>query len=92
MVEDENANALLGIGNFVEPLAQPLNDGAEGVLLDQVEQLLLGLEIIVEPGQGHAAGASKVAHGGAFVSFFVKDFGCMDKNLAEAAIETAHGR
>ncbi len=57
MIQDKNANALFGIGNFIQPLAQPLNDGAEGVLLNQVQQFLFGLEIVVKSGQGHAAGA-----------------------------------
>ena len=70
-----------------QPLAQPLDDGGEGVLLDEVEQLLLGLEVIIKTGQRDAAEAREVAHRRAFVAFFGKDLGGVVEDLGQTAVE-----
>ena len=54
------------------------------MFLDQVEQLFLGFEVVVEAGQRHTAGAREIAHGGAFVALFVKDFGGMGEDFRAA--------
>ncbi len=51
MVQDKHANALGRIRDFRQPLPQTVHDGAEGVLLDEVKQLLFGLEVVVQAGE-----------------------------------------
>src|SRR5581483_8873209 len=87
MVVNEDADALLGIAHAREPLPQRVNHRAEGVLLDQVKQLLFRLEVVIKTGQRHARGARKVAHAGAFVSFFAENLGRMAQDLRHAAVE-----
>ena len=62
------------------------------MLLDQIQQAVLGAEVVIHPGERHASGAGKVAHGSAGVSFFAKDFDGMFQNLAQLAVETRLGR
>src|SRR5439155_23821504 len=81
VIQDENPDSLGGIFNLIQPFAETLYDGRESVLLNEVEQLLFGFEIVIKPGQGHATRARKVAHGGAFVSFFAEDIGGVGKNF-----------
>ncbi len=69
---------------------EPLKNSGEGMLLNQVQQALFGLEVVIEPGQRHAGGARKVAHGCAFVPLDAKHLGGMGENLREAAVETGH--
>src|SRR5579862_1655216 len=57
VVQDKKSNALFRIGNIVKSFTQKPDDCAEGVLLNEIEQLLFGLEVVVEPGQRHAARA-----------------------------------
>ncbi len=69
-----------------------LHDGGEGVLLNQEKQALFGFEVIIKPRQRHAAGAGKIAHGSAFVSFFAEDFRGMSEDLCQAAVEARRRR
>ncbi len=55
--------------------------------LDEVQQLLFGVEIIVKASQRDTAQAGEVAHGSALVSLVREDFGRIVKNLGETAIE-----
>ena len=71
-----------------QALTQAVDDGGEGVLLDEVQQLLFGLEIIIKTGQRDAAQARKIAHGGAFVTFVGENLGGVIQNLGQAAVET----
>ncbi len=87
MVVDEDADARFRIPASRQTLAQPLNDGGEGMLLNEIQQLLFGLEIIVETGQRDAAQARQIAHGSAFITFFGKDLGCVVENLGQTAVE-----
>ena len=92
MVENEDANSLLRIVHARQSRLQPLHNRGERVLLDQEKQPLFGFEVVVEAGQRHAAGARKVAHGGAFVSLFAEDFGGVGKDLCEAPVKAGSRR
>ena len=90
VIQDEDAYALFGIGDILEPRFELFENSGEGVLLDQEQQALFGLEVVIKPRQRHAGGARKIAHGGAFVSLETKDLGGMVENVLEAAIKTGH--
>ena len=70
---------------------KPLDDRRERVLLDQVQQPLFGFEVVIKPGQRHAARARQIAHGSAFVSLLAEYFGGMSKDLRQATV-VAGGR
>src|SRR6266571_4425229 len=89
MVLDKDADTQLRIRDILQALAQPLEDGRKGVPLNEVEQLFFGLEIVIKPGQGDAAGAGKVAHRGAFVSFIAEDAGGVLEDFCQPPVETA---
>ena len=91
MIEDEDADALLRIGDPFQALLELFENRGEGVFLDQVEQALFGLEVVIEAGERHAAGARKVAHGGAFIAFVAEDRGGVIEDLAHAAVEAGRG-
>ena len=74
-----------------QALPQALDDGVEGVLLDEVQQLLFRFEVVVKARQRDAAQARQIAHGSALVSFLGKDFGGIVENLAQAAVEAGIG-
>ncbi len=76
-----------GIAGGGQALAQALDDGGKGVLLDEVEQLFFGFEVIIKTGQGDAAQARQVAHGGAIVALVGKDLGGIIQDLSQTAVE-----
>ncbi len=51
MIQDEDADALLGIRDILEPRFELFENGGEGVLLNQEEQSLFGLEVVVKSRQ-----------------------------------------
>src|SRR5690242_4456895 len=89
VVLDEDAHPLLGIVHPFQALTQALQNGGERVFLDQIKQLFLRIKVVVQPGQGHAAGARKVAHGSAFVALLAEHLGSMLQDLGQTAVETA---
>src|SRR5690242_3969203 len=93
VVLDEDAHPLLGIVHPFQALTQALQNGGERVFLDQIKQLFFRIKVVVQPGQGHAAGARKVAHGSAFVALLAEHLGSMLQDLGQTAVETAalHG-
>src|SRR4051794_4291631 len=92
MVLDEDADALLRIRDAMQTLAQALDDDREGVLLDQVEQLFFGFEVVVKASERHAGGARQVAQARAFVSLLAKDVARVRENARKPAIEARVGR
>ena len=58
----------------------------ERVFLNQVKQPLFGLEVVVQPRQGHAAFARQIAHGSAFISLFAENFGGVAQNFGKPPI------
>src|ERR1035437_9569687 len=88
VIQDEDANALLGVRDTFQSRLEFVDDGGEGVFLNQEQQALFGLEVVIKPCQRHAGSTGKVAHGGAFVSLDAKHLGGMVENLPEAAVET----
>src|SRR5580698_7162139 len=91
MVQDEDADALLRIGDILQPPFEFFHDGGEGMFLNQEQQALFGLEIVIKPRQRHTGGAGKIAHGSAFVSLEAENFRSMIEDLSKAAVETGHG-
>ena len=92
VIQNEDADALFGIRDILEPRFEFFENGGEGMFLNEIQQALFGLEVVIKPGQRHAGGARKIAHGSAFVSFDTKDFGGMVEDLSEAAVETGRPR
>ena len=92
VIQDEDANALFGIGDAFQPRTQALDDGRKGVLLNQVEQLFLGFEVVVQPGQRHAAGAREVAHGRALVALLVEHIGRVRQDFRKPLVKAASRR
>ena len=86
VVEDENANALFRIAHTLQTRLQALDDGGESMLLDEVEQPLFRLEVVIKPGQRHAAGAREIAHRSAFVSLFAENFGGVGQDFGKAPV------
>jgi hypothetical protein len=87
MIQNEDAYALFGISDILEPGFELFENGGEGVLLNQEQQALFGFAVVIKPRQRHSGGARKIAHGGAFVSLATKDLGGMVENVLEAAIK-----
>src|SRR5262252_268558 len=57
--------------------------------LDEIKQLFLGLKVVVQPGQRHAARSRQIAHGRTLVPLLVENVGRVGKNLAKSLIKTA---
>src|SRR5450759_3789274 len=91
VIQDEDADALLGIRDILKPRFELFENGGESVLLNHEQQALFGFEVVIKPRQGHAGGAGKIAHGSAFVSLEAKDLGRVIENLPEATVETGPG-
>ena len=77
VIEDEDSNALFRIVDTIETGLQALDDRRERMLLDKVEKALFRLEVIIKPGERHAAFAREVTHGSSFVPLLAEDFGRM---------------
>src|SRR5450759_1336723 len=91
VIQDEDAEPLLGIGDILEPRFELFENGSESVLLNQEQQALFRFEVVIKSRQGHAGGAGKIAHGGAFVALEAKDLRGMVEDLPKAAVETGLG-
>jgi len=92
VIQDEEADALLGVRDILEPRFELCENGGESVLLNQEQQALFRLEVVIKPRQRHTGGAGNISHGGAFVSLEAKDFRGMVENLPEATVETGPSR
>src|SRR6185437_9348843 len=92
MVFNEDAYAFFRVSGCAEPLAQFINDAAKGMLLDQVQQLFFGLEVVIQSGQRHTGRAGEIAHGSAFIAFFTEDPGGMLEHPRKLPVKAAvHG-
>src|SRR5437016_2377194 len=92
VVENENADTLLGIGDLLQTRPQPFNDGTESMFLNKVKQLFFGFEVVVESCQRHAAAARQVAHGRSLVSLLIEFVGSVLQNLGQTAVEAGLGK
>jgi len=89
VILDEDTDALFRVGRTLEAWTQAIDDGAESVFLNQVQQLVFGREIVVKAGQRHSRRPREIAHGSAFVPFFAEDAGRVLENSSQPAIEAA---
>src|SRR5205807_238663 len=87
VVMNKGANALLRVADALQPLFKPFHNDGESVLLNQVQQLFFGFEVMIKPREGHSAGARKVAHRSAFISFSAKDTAGMFQHHGHAPVE-----
>src|SRR5262249_35237645 len=97
MVENEDPDTIFRIVFMFQPWAQLPDYGAECVFLNMVKKAFLGFEIVVEPGERHAAAAREIAHGCALVTLVVKNISSVSKDIRELLVESrtstgiAHG-
>src|SRR5262249_15981781 len=87
VVLNERTKTLFGVVLACESVTQPLKDGRERLLLNEIEQLFFRLAIVIQPGQRHATGTRQIAHRSGSVALFVEDFGRMPQYLALSAVE-----
>src|SRR5271170_880733 len=92
VIQDEDADPLLGVSNILQPRFEFFKNGGECVLLNQEEQALLGLAVMIEASQRHAGGAGKIAHGGAFITLGAEDLRGVVEDLSEAPVEASNRR
>src|SRR5208337_2837713 len=67
--------------------AQAFDDSRKGVTLDEIEQLFLGLEVVIEPGQRDAAQPRQVAHRRPLVALAGEDLRGAVENLCQTAVK-----
>src|SRR6266498_2454620 len=91
VMPDERLQPLLRVGSGGDCLPGALQDLGEAALLDQREQVLLATDVVVHPGERHAAGGRQVAHRGGMIALVREDPGGAGKEVIESLVVRSHG-
>src|SRR5215469_4594998 len=86
VIVNENVQPLDGVRYRGQALFKARENRLECADLNQVEQLLLALNVVVEPGKRHARRTAEVTDGSAFVTFFGEDLGRRLENALKLAL------
>src|SRR5215470_17031192 len=89
MVFYKDAEAPFRVSRALQALAYVFDNGAKSVLLDQVEQLFFGSEIMIKTGQRHSCSAREIAHRGPFITFFAENARSMFQKCGQPSVKTA---
>jgi hypothetical protein len=92
VVEDEEAEALSGLVDALEPRPDAFENKRKGCTLNEIEEMLLVFKIIVEASEGDTGGAADIAHGGALKAMLSKDLRGGAKDVLELGFGIAGNR
>jgi hypothetical protein len=88
---DERLQTVDGVGCRGDCALGPFQDLGETALLDQREQVFFAADVVVHPGERHAAGGGQVPHGRGVVALVRKDPGGTGQQMVETLVVGPHG-
>src|ERR1700691_2622630 len=89
MIVDKNAQLFDGVTDASQAFFEPRNNGLKCVDLNQVQEFLLALDVVIQPGERNATRAADVAYRSSLVTFIAECLGGMPQDHLQFLLRLA---